>query len=189
MSKYFKINFNFEAWIKNLEVFAETEEEAIEILKDMRMSEIFEAGSVADYEISDIDIEPEDEENSEIEDAAKHQYFLSFDVRNSLKGSAWCEEYIVEWCGLDEKEALYYDFIPSASQINAMLKASVRYCAHIFNAYNEPGDNAVEGPVEMYFTNIALYELDDDGEILEYSDALVEQYQDVILSFEAKIKK
>lgn len=51
------LNFNLEAWIKNLEISADSEEAAIEKLKNMSLSDILEEGGVVDSEMSFTEIE------------------------------------------------------------------------------------------------------------------------------------
>ena len=58
--KEFKFNFNLTAWIKDVKVEAESEEEAKEILLSMPIEEIFEKGLVKDFDITDLDTETEE---------------------------------------------------------------------------------------------------------------------------------
>lgn len=53
------LNFNLEAWIKSLNIEADSEEDAIKKLMDMSLGEIIEEGAVVDsnLKITDIDTE------------------------------------------------------------------------------------------------------------------------------------
>ena len=55
--KKFKLNFNLEAWIAELEIEAETEEEAIEQLTNMDLLDIVQQGYDKEVDIRDIESE------------------------------------------------------------------------------------------------------------------------------------
>jgi len=53
----FKLDFSLDAWIRNLEVEAESEEEAINELYKMSIETIMSEGYVKDFETKNIDVE------------------------------------------------------------------------------------------------------------------------------------
>lgn len=52
-----KFNFNIEAWIKELQIEAESEQEALDKLNSMTLAEILEAGAIVDSTIEINDVE------------------------------------------------------------------------------------------------------------------------------------
>lgn len=79
--KTFTFNFTVQAWVKNLEIEAETYEEAEEELLSMSLEKIVDKGFVKDSDISDIEYETEDnntyENNEDEEDYS--EYFDDLD--------------------------------------------------------------------------------------------------------------
>jgi len=196
MYKRYNFDFNIDIWIQNLEIQAESSKEAKEILFGKKLSELIEEGYVKDYEIQDLDYTVYDlseydediDEDFEIEDSASYNKFkLTFTVKNSLKGSAGAEEYLEDWCNIGES-ALMFTALPTEEMVRQFLKATVKHCMINFNKYNEPGDNEYEGDVVMTFLNIKCYQLDDDGDISDYSDNYKE-YPNMAFMFRAKVKR
>ena len=65
MPKY-TFDFNLSAWIRDLEIEADSLEEAKEKFSDMYISEMIDEGYVKDYRITDLDIDIEEDEEEEI---------------------------------------------------------------------------------------------------------------------------
>lgn len=196
MYKWYNFDFSIDAWIQNLEIQADSFEEAKEMLLDKRLSELIEEGYVKDYEIRDLEYTVDDpneydediDEDFEIEDSTSYNNFkLTFIVKNSLKGSAGAEEYLEEWCNIGES-ALMFTKLPTEEMVRQFLKATVKHYMINFNKHNEPGDNQYEGDVVMTFLNIKCYKTDDNGEIPDYSDDYKE-YPNMAFMFKARINK
>lgn len=79
--KTFTFDFTVQAWVKNLEIEAETYEEAEEELLSMSLEKIVDKGFVKDSDISDIECETGDSntyENAEDEEDYS-EYFDDLD--------------------------------------------------------------------------------------------------------------
>ena len=186
MKKY-TLDFNLEIWVRSLDIYADSEDEAIEKLNDMDVEDIISDGYVKDVSITSLDIEKTYDEDEEFEDSAnpnvkQDQYYLTFDVENSLKGSSFSDEYIEDWCLSDA--SLLFDHELTEDEVRRFLRSSVKECSKVFNEYNT-GYDSVDGGVEMYFTNIKLYKVDDQLEIPDITKP-DKKYDDIKFSFIAK---
>ena len=63
--KYYTFDFNLSAWISELNILAESEEEAKEIFKDMNLADIIEEGTTKNFEVSDLTITEEEDDDEE----------------------------------------------------------------------------------------------------------------------------
>lgn len=78
--KTFIFNFAVQAWVKGLEIEAETYEEAEEELLSMSLEKIVDRGFVKDSDISDIEYEIEGDDKSEDDDDEDYsEYFDDLD--------------------------------------------------------------------------------------------------------------
>ncbi len=186
MKKY-TYDIDVDVWIKNIEIIADSEYEARGELLDMSLEELISEGYVKDFSIHNnmgIAVEDfDDEDDTELDDSVKDHYFLSFDVENSLKGTDWAEMYMQEWCGLDYNE-LNFDHLLSEKEVRKFLELTIPHCADIFNEYNT-GYDSRDGRVDMYFTDIKLYKLNDDLEI-DNPNKPAKEYPNMDFSFIAK---
>ena len=66
----YTFDFNLSAWIRGLEIEADSEEEAREKLYSMRVGNIIDEGYCSNFDISDVDVESDEEyiEDEEDED-------------------------------------------------------------------------------------------------------------------------
>lgn len=64
MPKY-DFNFSLDAWVKSLEIEADSLEEAKEKLNEMSISDIVDEGFIKDFNIKDLDVtvDPEDDDD------------------------------------------------------------------------------------------------------------------------------
>lgn len=64
MPKY-DFNFSLDAWVKSLEIEADSLEEAKEKLNEMSISDIVDEGLVKDFNIKDLDatVDPDDDDD------------------------------------------------------------------------------------------------------------------------------
>ena len=65
--KTFTFDFNLNAWIRELEIEADSYEEALEKFKMMSFSDIALHGYAKDFEISDVDVEYEEQDDDELD--------------------------------------------------------------------------------------------------------------------------
>lgn len=65
MPKY-TFDFNLSAWIRDLEIEADSLEEAKEKFLERSVSDLIDEGYVKDYDITDLDIDIEEDEEEEI---------------------------------------------------------------------------------------------------------------------------
>ena len=65
----FSFDLSVDAWIKGIEIEADSEKEAMDELSSMSLSELVENGFVKDFSLSDIDVSvDEDDEDDDFED-------------------------------------------------------------------------------------------------------------------------
>ena len=66
----YTFDFNLSAWIRGLEIEADSEEEAREKLYSMRVGNIIDEGYCSNFDITDVDVESDEEyiEDEEDED-------------------------------------------------------------------------------------------------------------------------
>ena len=62
MGKTYIFDMNVSIWLKDVEIYANSREEAEEKLNDMRIDDLLEDGIIKDYEITDLDCEEEIDE-------------------------------------------------------------------------------------------------------------------------------
>lgn len=65
--KTFTFDFNLNAWIRGLEIEADSYEEALEKFKMMSFSDIALNGYAKDFEVSDVDVEYEEQDDDEFD--------------------------------------------------------------------------------------------------------------------------
>lgn len=93
----FKLDFNLEAWVRNLEVEADNEDDALNELYKMSISEIIEKGYVNDYSTNDIDVEV---------------ISKSYEIEVTIK--KWNDKYLDNE---DDVELAKYDSLPDVANI------------------------------------------------------------------------
>ena len=64
----YTFDFNLSAWIRGLEIEADSEEEAREKLYSMRVGNIIDEGYCSNFDISDVDVESDEEHIEDEED-------------------------------------------------------------------------------------------------------------------------
>ena len=80
------LNFNIEAWVKNLPVEATSEEEAVQKLMGMSLAEIVEEGAIVDSEMKITEIDTSVEEYDATVEVTDIEYDLeSEDMADSVK--------------------------------------------------------------------------------------------------------
>ena len=62
MGKTYTFDMNVSIWLKDVEIYANSREEAEEKLNDMRIDDLLEDGYIKDFEITDLDCEEEIDE-------------------------------------------------------------------------------------------------------------------------------
>lgn len=179
--KKFIFDFDLDAWVRSLEIMADSKDEALDELYSMSIEDLIDQGYVKYFDLKNVDVDIVDYEEGLYDSKDPEVFFLSFDVDNSLKGSTWSEEYIGDWCDLDYSD-LNFDHKLTEDEVRKFLRETIPYCAKLFNKYNK-GYGAVDGEVKMNFTNLCLYKLNDE---LEIDDSPIAEYPDMEFSFIAK---
>ena len=62
MGKTYTFDMNVSIWLRDVEIYANSREEAEEKLNDMRIDDLLEDGIIKDFEITDLDCEEEIDE-------------------------------------------------------------------------------------------------------------------------------
>lgn len=62
MGKTYIFDMNVSIWLRDVEIYANSREEAEEKLNDMRIDDLLEDGIIKDFEITDLDCEEEIDE-------------------------------------------------------------------------------------------------------------------------------
>lgn len=72
----YTFDFNLSAWIRGLEIEADNEEEAREKLYSMRVGNIVDEGYCSNFDITDVDVESDEEdiEDEEYDDEEETEY-------------------------------------------------------------------------------------------------------------------
>ena len=64
----YTFDFNLSAWIRNLEIEADSEEEATEKLNAMKIEDIVDLGYCSNFDITSVDVESDEEEIEDEDD-------------------------------------------------------------------------------------------------------------------------
>lgn len=146
----YKFNFNLNAWIDMLEIEADNEEEAYEKLHNLSINDIIENGNVHDYEIDDIDVEENGNNNIELD------FMYDYNERINLDE--------------DEFESVAIDFEEQVSNID-----EISYCAVNKDTIVIIGTiDAVKEAIELGETNNNLLSNILYEKLKDYKDKLTE---------------
>lgn len=146
----YKFNFNLNAWIDMLEIEADNEEEAYEKLHNLSINDIIENGNVHDYEIDDIDVEENGNNNIELD------FMYDYNERINLDE--------------DEFESVAIDFEEQVSNID-----EISYCAANKDTIAITGTlRAVKEAIELGETNNNLLSNILYEKLKDYKDKLAE---------------
>ena len=72
----YTFDFNLSAWIRNLDIEADSEEEAMEKLNEMKIEDIVDLGYCSNFDITSVDVESDEEY---IEDEDDDDYDLEYE--------------------------------------------------------------------------------------------------------------
>jgi len=167
--KTYTFDVSVDAWIQNISIDADSEDEAMDKLNSMSLEDLVSSGYVKDFAVSDVDMEVEYDEDEFVEDlddedlyedsAQKPKYLLEFGVDNSLKWCSSAVECVDE--GIISEESIYFDHVPTESEVEELCRSITNDIGREFNEVNDPHDpyNYYEGEVDLWFYNFKILDL------------------------------
>ena len=105
----YKVDFNISAWIKDLEILADSEEEARRVLANMSLAQIVDQATVKSTDITDLDI-TEDATHydlSELDDFARITHHIEWIVEPDYYNEATITEVEVDSSNADKEGTVY----------------------------------------------------------------------------------